>query len=99
MLLRVQCWTPGDGQRYCPKHVELYSKNKFEKSVLFVGFVMRMYLKDSGWANVEAVCTCTTVNECTYSPTGMKFSLVSEVGPSIEMFQRMQKPSCWILFS
>jgi len=23
--------TPDDGQRNCPKHVEFYSKNKFEK--------------------------------------------------------------------
>jgi len=25
--------TPDDGQRNCPKHVEFYSKNKFEKLV------------------------------------------------------------------
>ena len=30
-----------DGQRYCPKHVESYSKNKFEKLVLLVGFIIR----------------------------------------------------------
>jgi len=35
--------TPDDGQRYCPKHVESYSKNKFEKLVLLVGFIIRMY--------------------------------------------------------
>jgi len=29
--------TPNDGQRYSPKHVEFYSKNKFEKSVHLVG--------------------------------------------------------------
>jgi len=28
-----QCKTPDDGQRNCPKHVEFYSKNKFEKLV------------------------------------------------------------------
>jgi len=29
----VQWKTPDDGQRNCPKHVEFYSKNKFEKLV------------------------------------------------------------------
>jgi len=30
-LLCVQWKTPDDGQRNCPKHVEFYSKSKFEK--------------------------------------------------------------------
>jgi hypothetical protein len=30
-----------DGQRNCPKHVEFYSKNKFEKLVHLVGFIIR----------------------------------------------------------
>ena len=33
---------PDDGQRNCPKHVEFYSKNKFEKLVHVVGFIIRM---------------------------------------------------------
>jgi hypothetical protein len=33
--------TPDDEQRNCPKHVEFYSKNKFEKLVLLVGFIIR----------------------------------------------------------
>ena len=32
-----------DGQRNCPKHVEFYSKNKFEKLVHLVGFIIRIY--------------------------------------------------------
>jgi hypothetical protein len=32
----VQRKTPDDGQRNCPKHVESYSKNKFEKLVHLV---------------------------------------------------------------
>jgi len=32
--------TPGDGQRNCPKHVEFYYKNKFEKILLLVGFII-----------------------------------------------------------
>jgi len=32
---------PDDGQRNSPKHVEFHSKNKFEKLVHLVGFVIR----------------------------------------------------------
>ena len=40
-LLCVQWKSPYDGQRNCPKHVEFHSKNKFEKSVHLVGFIIR----------------------------------------------------------
>jgi len=39
----VQWKTPDDGERNCPKHVEFYSKNKFEKLVHPVGFIIRIY--------------------------------------------------------
>jgi len=42
-LLCVQWKTPDDGHRKCPKHVEFYSKNKFEKLVHLVGFIIRIY--------------------------------------------------------
>ena len=32
---------PDEGQRNCPKHVEFYSKNKSEKLVHLVGFIIR----------------------------------------------------------
>jgi len=32
--------TPDDGRRNCPKHVEFYSENKFEKLVHLVGFII-----------------------------------------------------------
>ena len=35
--------TPDDGHRNCPKHVEFYSKNKFEKLVHLVGFIIRIF--------------------------------------------------------
>jgi len=35
--------TPDDGQRNCPKHVEFYSKNKFENLVHLVGFIIIIY--------------------------------------------------------
>ena len=42
LWLCVQCKTPDDGQRSCPKHVEFYSKNKFDKLVHLVGFIIRI---------------------------------------------------------
>jgi len=35
--------TPDNGQRNCPKLVEFYSKNKFEKLVHLVGSIIRIY--------------------------------------------------------
>jgi len=32
-----------DGQKNCPKHVEFHSKNKFEKLVHLVSFIVKMY--------------------------------------------------------
>jgi hypothetical protein len=40
-LLCVQWKSPDDGQRNCPKHVEFHSKNKFEKLLHLVGFIIR----------------------------------------------------------
>ena len=42
-LLCVQWKAPDDGQRNCPKHVGFYSKNKFEKLVHLVSFIIRIY--------------------------------------------------------
>jgi len=39
----VKWKTPDDGQKNCPKHVEFYYKNKFEKLVHLVGFIIRIY--------------------------------------------------------
>jgi hypothetical protein len=44
LLLCIQCYTPDDGQRNCPKRVEFYSKNKFEKLIHLVGFIIRIIL-------------------------------------------------------
>jgi len=32
-----------EGQKTCSKHVEFYSKNKFEKLVHLVGFIVGIY--------------------------------------------------------
>ena len=44
LLLCVLCWTPDDGQRNCPTHVDFSSKNKnkFEILVHLVGFSIRI---------------------------------------------------------
>jgi len=42
-LLCVQWKTPDDGQRNCPKHVEFYSKNKLQKLVYLIGFIIIIY--------------------------------------------------------
>ena len=42
LLLCIRSETPHDGQRNCPKHVEFYSKNKFEKLVHLVSFIKRI---------------------------------------------------------
>ena len=42
LLLYVQWKTSDDGQRKCPKHAEFYSKNKFEKFMHLVGFIIRI---------------------------------------------------------
>ena len=37
------CTVKNSRRRTCPKHVEFYSKNKFEKLVHLVGFILRIY--------------------------------------------------------
>jgi len=43
-LLCVQWKTPDTGQRSCPKHVEFNSKNKVDKLMYLVGFIIRISL-------------------------------------------------------
>jgi len=42
--------THDDGQRNCPKHVEFHSKNKFEKLVNVVGFII------TNWYHMYTIC-------------------------------------------
>jgi len=60
-LLCVQWRTPDDGQRNCPKHVEFYSKNKFEKLVHLFGFIIRTHTFFS-FSLFNAVWTCAVWN-------------------------------------
>ena len=41
--LKVTVLDSDDGQKTCPKHVEFYSKNKFEKLLHLVGFIIKIY--------------------------------------------------------
>jgi len=38
---------PDDGKRNCPKYVEIYYKNKFEKLVHLDGFIIRTTLRQA----------------------------------------------------
>jgi hypothetical protein len=54
--LHVQWGTPDNGQRNCPKHVEFYSKDEFEKLVHLVGFTIRTH------CNNELTCILDILN-------------------------------------
>ena len=66
-LLCVQWKTPVGGQRNCPKHVEFYSKNKFEKLVHLVGFIIRIYHDARSPERQMLFCSRTSFisNRCT----------------------------------
>ena len=54
----VQWRTPDDGQRNCPKHVEFHSKNKFEKLVHLVGFIIKKFITMHGHMNIKNIELC-----------------------------------------
>jgi len=80
-LLCIQRKTPDDGQRNCQKHVEFYSKNKFQKLVHLVGFIIRIYhdarssesqilyleISDS-WSDISPAVCCLILNKARIQP-------------------------------
>jgi len=62
-LLFVQWKALDDGQRNCPKHIEFYSKNKFEKLVHLVDFIKRIYHVAQ---SPERQITADVRNSCMY---------------------------------
>jgi len=58
-LLCVQWKTPDDGQRNCPKHVDFHSKNKSEKLVHLVGFIIRSHSEQFATVRNLAQFTCS----------------------------------------
>jgi len=60
-LLCVQWKTPDDGQMNCPKHIEFYSKNKFQKLLHLVGFIIRILVINLSllvWILLSTHCKC-----------------------------------------
>ena len=43
LLLCIQCETPGVGHWTCPKHVEFFIRNRFEKQCVSLVFIIRIY--------------------------------------------------------
>jgi hypothetical protein len=66
-LLCVQWKSPEDGQRNCLKHAEFHSKNKFEKSVHLVGFIIR----NLSWCPVTRTSKEMTVLNGSFEPFKM----------------------------
>jgi len=61
-LLCVQWKIPDDGQRNGPKHLEFHSKNKFEKMVHLVGFIIRNLTRCTvTWTSKEFNVTLTLI--------------------------------------
>jgi hypothetical protein len=55
----VQSETPDDGQRRCPKHVEIFDKIKFGKFLRLVGFIKKKFVTMHGHTNVKNTETQT----------------------------------------
>ena len=80
ILLCVQCWTPDDGQRECPKHVQFHSKNKFEKSVHLVGFVIRRVFLIAGLLAVQQTTSYVQNLQCSVRRQNISvFTLCSRI--------------------
>jgi hypothetical protein len=62
LLLCIQYYAPDDGKKTCPKNVEFYSKNKFEKLMHLIGFIIRMY---------------TIITQLPYEIFSLAFSLIT----------------------
>ena len=61
--------TPVDGQRNCPKYVEFSSKNKFEKWMRLVSFIIRIY-HDARSPQIDiSVCVCIYIHTHTHTHT------------------------------
>ena len=63
-FLCLQWKTPDDGQRNCPIHVEFYSKNKFEKLVHLVDFIISIYYDAWSPECQMLVCVCGICGVC-----------------------------------
>jgi hypothetical protein len=109
-LLCVQWKTPDDVQRNCPKHVEFYSKNKFEKLVhLVAGSVMILLASCQQNYMTYNIAVCTVKNSwwCAeeLSETCLEFysknkfqKLVHLVGFIIRIYHDARSPERQIIY-
>ena len=69
--------TPDDEQRNCLKHVEFHPKNKFEKSLHLVGFIIRnlsrcTVTRTSKRVYILCACVCVSLSTRTYTITRLR---------------------------
>ena len=92
--------SPDDGQRNRPKRVEFYSKNKFEKLVHLVGFIIRLFhnarsperQRETEWF-LEPVWTFW-IRDKTLATTGLQTSDLSVRGKVALLTTPSRPPLC-----
>jgi len=89
-LLCVQWKSPDDGQRNCPKRVDFYSKNKFEKLVHLVGFIIwiRKYFQN---LITEHYSETFTTLQCMC----VRISQVHKIFKTLGATSKIQVPEGW----
>jgi len=65
----IQYKTLDDVQKTCPKHVQFYSKDKYEKVVHLIGFIIRIYEGHS----IRNLLRATKVHRSWYKFRSMSF--------------------------
>jgi len=92
----VQWKTPDDGQRNCPKHVEFYPKNKFEKLVHLVGFNIRIYHDARSCTGWERTCVlCQPVHETATYKCDDTRGCVMQFGPPDDKHMCSKHVEAW----
>jgi len=86
LLLCVWWKTPDDRQRNCPEHVEFHSKNRLEKLVHLVGFIIR---------NLIEICYCK--NWSTATPHPVLFCQWGFDCIQLKILKYVGQENCWTL--
>jgi len=81
VLLCVQWKTADDGHMNCPKHVEFYSKDKFEQLVHLVGFIIRIHFRSLILSPYQTV-NLSAHSQCTTPPPALPVSSPNSILPS-----------------
>jgi len=104
-LLYVQWKTPDDGQRNCLKHMEFHFKNKFEKLVHLVGFIIRnlprcmvTWTSDSSFWDVAShywVMGASCLTTASWSQRqGSKCPIPEEGRPHVHHYKSLRIQNC-----